>query len=151
MEWKLWLAGSNLYTESDDNSEVVLSALPAALQTVSAPNWLPVKITALDPEKEPWSDGAVSQRQKYNLQAYPLTFPDEMSQVEAIEAVFRNKYVYICLDGNGQSAATKYPYSIHTSGNCIALARNYEMSPNHDHDTGKKILDISISKVRPVL
>ena len=130
---------------------MVLTALPTALQTVAATDWLPVSITALDPEKSPWTEGAVSQRQSYNLQAYPLVFPDEFDQVEAIEAIFRKKYVYLCLNGDGQATETKYPATLHTSGNCIALDRNYSMSPNHDHDNGQKIIEISISKVRPVL
>lgn len=139
-KWKIWLASSDEYTACDSESEIALTSLPTALQTVAEPNWTPVWILALDKQNVPWDDESLAQAVEYNLQLEPFVFPEDMPQRDTIDAIFRNKWIYLCLDGDGQTE-NKYPNTsnfIHGAGKCLALTDTKERSMEHPHDDGVK-------------
>lgn len=148
--WYLWIGGTDEYTACDDASEVALTSLPAALQTVEATAWVQIPILALDPEREPWDDEAVAQAQVYTLQTDIYDFLTEMGLIEALDNMLNHRWLYLCMDGNGQSEDTKYPVRIHTSGKCIALHDERSWELEHSHDDGKKLKTFKFRKRKPV-
>lgn len=157
--WVIWIVGSNNYVETDDNSEVALSALETALQTVDETNWLKCEILGTDARRkaakspEPRNGGIVvntkGQYKIYEIAFFPFFFPDAEDKVDQVLNEFNFRYTYICMDGEDQAANTKYSGKrLHAEGKCLAVAL---VSPQEDwvHEEGSCDLAIEARKRKP--
>ncbi|MDA3843261.1 MAG: hypothetical protein PF588_02690 [Candidatus Kapabacteria bacterium] len=156
-----WLAGSDTYTSMDANSEIVLTALPAALQDVREPDWVQYPFINIDPFKETWLDKSVIQAQIYQPKSWKFIVPDDTAELEKILAVFRYRYLYLCMDGelsdgavppvySAQPDGTKYPERWHTVGSCICVeAESYKA--RFKHELAARYIDLKLRKKKPII
>jgi len=149
-KWYVWLTGSNTYTAPDDDSEVLLTSLPIPLQTVSTSNWLKLYPEGIETLYESWADNSVAQRHRYVVRLRPFEYPSEAADRAEIYETLRYRNIYLCMDGDGQSASTKYDERIHTAGSCLAL-RNESGPPSYNYENGYVEVTLEFSKIMPII
>jgi len=148
--WSIWIAGTNEALLPDDNSEVDITDLPTALQTVDSPNWQEVKVYFGRPEKEKltknieWNNAIINgkgNRRVISPSTINYSFPDEIAELEDIIDQFAYSNVLVCIDGAAES--NKYPFRFHNNGQCLVTACNvYKVV--EDAESGTKSLDFTL-------
>lgn len=149
-QWHIWLAGSGTYIAPNDDSEITLTSLPTALQTVDTDNWVTLYPEGVEERPQPWERGAIAQRYNYIIRLRPFTYPDEMSDIDDIQTALRNRRLYLCMDGDGQAASTKYSRRLHTSGSCLSV-RYASGEPEYNYERGYVEFTIELYRELPVL
>lgn len=149
--WRIWIASSNQYVASDANSEIAIGDLPGLLSTVDEANWLALDLEFADPTIEPWTEGAIGQREKFTFGLEPFAFPDDMATLKAIGMVLANPYKFICMDGDGQDEGTKYPYRFITEDKAMVIeSATIQPGTTHQHEEGNKVYQINCNRLKPL-
>lgn len=149
MSWTIWLASSDTYIQPDSDSLIALADM-GSLSEVAEPNWTAVSIKAVHPDKTEWVERAIAQSQNYQIKTIPVSFPEDMTDIESVYTALRKRYKYLCIDGSAQTADSKYPYRIHPVGYAINIKID-NFDTQHDDNSGTKTLTISAYKSRPVI
>ncbi len=158
--WYIWLYSTNTKVTLDDNSEAALSSLPVEAQTVEEPVWLKVEIEAMHPDEKPIGSPTermggfmlhpVSQAQTYGVRSAPFGFPDDMDDLRKLRAIHRGKrYVWACMDGNGQAEATKYPDRFHVEGKAVCCSF-LNPKTGHDDKAALKEYEFTLRRLKPL-
>ena len=146
LKWNIWLTGTNTNIITDTKSEILLSSLPLALQEVSSPNWMKVPILHLredenDLETKENNGILINSKAKISLMEIKtkyFKFPDDIVEYRALLSLFRNRYILICRDGEGQDEDNKYPIEFHADNKAILCS-----VPNRDsaHNSEAGLID----------